>query len=142
LVVKTDWGVVLMRKFYNKIKNRKTELTQSEVTDIKNRAGMADKLLNSSEFKYFIDYLKEGLKSIEKQILENTITDVSEEVTFSESLKKKFFTPKKVQIDELSGAYKQIKKVLKDLQLFVEQGKELKEKIESEQVEVVDEKRS
>jgi hypothetical protein len=131
-----------MRKFYNKIKNRKTELTQSEVTDIKNRAGMADKLLNSSEFKYFIDYLKEGLKSIEKQILENTITDVSEEVTFSESLKKKFFTPKKVQIDELSGAYKQIKKVLKDLQLFVEQGKELKEKIESEQVEVVDEKRS
>jgi len=131
-----------MRKFYNKIKNRKTELTQSEVTDIKNRAGMADKLLNSSEFKYFIDYLEEGLKSIEGQILENTITDVSEEVTFSESLKKKFFTPKKVQIDELSGAYKQIKKVLKDLQLFVEQGKELKEKIESEQVEVVDEKRS
>jgi len=118
-----------MRKFYNKIKNRKTELTQSEVTDIKNRAGMADKLLNSSEFKYFIDYLEEGLKSIEGQILENTITDVSEEVTFSESLKKKFFTP-------------QIKKVLKDLQLFVEQGKELKEKIESEQVEVVDEKRS
>ena len=92
---------------------------------------------NASAVKYFLknkrfalirNYLKEAMEEAEKQILENRIKDVHEEVKISDRIKKIFITPKKTQVDELVGAYKFIKKFFEDMEYMVRLPNELLEK--------------
>ncbi len=66
--------------------------------------------------------------------------DVAEEVTVSDRIKKNILRqPKKIQVDELSGQYKLVKKFFDELEGYIATKKNLEEQINSDQV-IVDAK--
>ncbi len=125
----------------NKIRRRKAIVSPEEFDNIRVLASAANEILEKPRFAFFRKYLDDSLKSVEIVILENTVKDVKEELTISDKLKKVFFTPKKVQVDELVGTYKFIKKLYRDLKSYSNMEKDLDEKIAKKEVILTDEKR-
>jgi hypothetical protein len=128
-----------MSKMIDKIRRKRVTVNPTEYEEVKSLANAANEILNNPRFSFFREYIDDSLKSIESSVLENSIKDVKEEFTISDKFKKIFFTPKKVQIDELSGSYKWIKKMLKDLETFSQMGKKLEDKIAKKEVVLSDE---
>jgi len=122
------------KKYNNKRFIKKDFLTQEEYDNISTQASAAEEILNGKKFEFFRSLLLAAKDYASTCILENTVKDVTEEVTISENIKKRFFTPKKVQIDELSGQYKLINKIFSDLQYFIDLKKDTDEHISNERV--------
>jgi len=122
------------KKYNNKRFIKKDFLTQEEYDNISTQASAAEEILNGKKFEFFRSLLLAAKDYASTCILENTVKDVTEEVTISENIKKRFFTPKKVQIDELSGQYKLIDKIFSDLQYFIDLKKDTDKHISNERV--------
>ena len=93
-----------------------TTISQQEADSINAQALAASEILEDERFQFLRDYLKNASDYVEKCILENTIHDAREIVTVSDKLTRIFFSPKKVQVDELVGQYKFIKQFMADLE--------------------------
>lgn len=109
-------------------------ISKEEYKEIQDNAAAADEVLTDGRFQFLRDLLNNQLKYVEQSILENTVHEVREIVTISDKLTKMFITPKKVQVDELSGQYKLIKKFFADLEQTVKIKKDLEEAIEKGKV--------
>lgn len=90
------------------------------------RASRAKSFIRNDNLIYTT--LIQSLKDIELIILENRIKEVREEHVVTDTFKKIFITPKKIQDDELVGQYKFIKGFLAELQSWVDFKKELEKK--------------
>ena len=117
---------------------RVTTISKEEQEAINNDAAAAEELLTDERFAFFREYLTSAMEYASTSIIENTIHDAEETITISDKLKKTFFTPKKVQVDELSGQYKLVKKLFEDLNQFVQTKRDLDAEIEAERVKVGD----
>lgn len=106
----------------------KVKITKEEYEKTREQSRIAETFLNSKDFQFIRDLITGGISYAEKSILENTIHDVTEEITISDKIKKLFFTPKKEQMDELKGQYKWIKKFMDDVAYFAS----LKEKLDKD----------
>ena len=84
------------KKYNNKRFVKKDFLTQEEYDAIATQASAAEELLKGEKFEFFRSLLLAAKDYASTCILENTVKDVTEEVTISENIKKRFFTPKKV----------------------------------------------
>jgi len=113
-------------------------ISKKEFEEIQDQAAAATDLLESPRFQFFRDYLKSTSGYVEESILNNTVRDVKEIVTINDRLTKMFFTPKKIQVDELVGQYKLIKKLYADLQQFIVIKKDLDSEIAAGRVKVDD----
>lgn len=67
-----------------------------------------------------VGILEQSLNDAQNMILENRVREVREEFTISETLKKIFITPKKVQDDELVGQIKFIRTFLAELKTWID----------------------
>lgn len=114
----------------------KHKITQEEYDRVTREAQAASELLTEERFEFLRDYLKGAALSIESSILNNTVRDVTEEVTITESIKRHFFSPKSVQIDELAGQYKFISQLLSDLENLANLKKDLDAQLEAKRVVV------
>ena len=123
----------MAKKIAHKTKYR---ITQDEVDLIKKKAECANKLINSKVFSEYRDFFKQAKGSIESQILNNTVVDVTEQKTFGETIKS-FFTPKKVQIDEMAGMYKFMTQRDSVLQSWIDDKVTLDNQLKDESVQVV-----
>jgi len=104
----------------NKRVFKKTTISKEKYDSISSQSSASAEILSSERFEFFRELLLGAKKYASTSIIENTIKDVREEVSISDKLKKTFFTPKKIQVDELSGQYKLISKIFEDLQYFVD----------------------
>lgn len=96
----------------------KTRITQEEFQEVEDQSRSAHSLLKDPQFSFAQEYINNSLKSIEDSILNNTVHDVTERVTITQSTQKDLFIPKEEQINELCGQYKWIKKFLADMEYF------------------------
>lgn len=110
--------------------------TVTNFDELEEQASAAKYFLKNKRFKFIRDYLQEAMDEARNQILENRIRDVREEVTISDKLKRVFITPRKVQVDELVGAYKFIKKFFDDLEYMISLPEEVKKKAERGEIEI------
>lgn len=107
----------------------KMKITKAEYEKTEDQSRIASVFLNSSEYTFIRELLTNALSYAQEQILNNTVHDVTEEVTISDKIKKLFFTPKKVQLDELKGQYKLVKQFFSDVEYFASLKSELDAKI-------------
>jgi hypothetical protein len=105
-----------MRRRTRRSPFKKQTISQEEYDRISEQSSAAQELLDDERFSFWREYLRNKRDSIAQLILENSITEVKEVVTFSDKLKRIFTTPKKVQVDELVGQYKLVGELLDDLQ--------------------------
>jgi hypothetical protein len=95
--------IIHMRKLSS---NRK--IPNTEWNRIKQEADIANQFFKAKTFDFFRNYIEQGISEAEYMVLNNTIKDVTEERTINETIKKKFFTPKQVQVDEVRGRYRML----------------------------------
>lgn len=111
--------------------NKKTTITQEEYQRVESQSLAAKELLEDERFEFLRTYIKNAVDYCEQTILNNTIREVQEVVPLSEKVTRIFKTTKKVQIDELSGQYKWLKRFQDDLTYFSTLQNELDEGIKS-----------
>lgn len=124
----------------NKRVQRKTIISQDEYDLIIDEAATAYEILNDDRFEFVRQLLETPRDYAEKSILENTITDVSEEVTVSDHIKRIFHKPKKAQIDELAGQYTLVNKFFQDLQDRIETKDQLEKGVANDTIIIEDDK--
>lgn len=124
----------------NKRVYRKTIMSQVEHDLIMVEGDAAEEILDSDRFEFVRQLLETPRDYAEKSILENTITDVSEEVTVSERIKRIFHKSKKSQVDELAGQYVLVNKFFQDLRDRVDTRDQMLEGISNETIIVQDER--
>lgn len=110
---------------------QKRTITRDEFDSIVARSEHARYLLTSENVAFNREYFDAALQEIQMLFVENRVRDVQEVTTVSEQLKKIFFTPKKVQLDELSGQYKFIVDYKNWLSMQVQRGEELQREVEN-----------
>lgn len=115
-----------------------TIVSKEEYQGIQDDALAASELLNDERFAFIRKYFESIQEYAQTSIVENTVHEVKEVVTISDKLTKIFSTPKKVQVDELSGQYKLVKKFFQDLHQFVQTKKDLDAEIEAGRVKIGD----
>lgn len=113
---------------------RQSIISTEEYEDIKDKSLGANYFLNHERFKFIRDYINVALEDIEQKIINNQILEAREEVTISERIKRVLITPKKLQVDELKGVYKWLKKFLGDMAYYADLRKQLDEEIEKKKV--------
>ena len=106
--------------YNNKRVYHKTVISQVEYDQIIDEASVAKQLLTDEKFEFVRQILLSAKEYAKNSILENTVMDVAEEVTVSDRIKKIFRQPKKIQVDELSGQYKLVKKFFDELQGYID----------------------
>jgi hypothetical protein len=122
----------------NKRVFRKTTITQEEYNLVEEQAAVVHEFLNDDRFAFIRELLTNAQEYARDSIVENTIMDVSEETIITDTMKRIFHQSKKVQVDELSGQYKLVKKFFEDLSYFMELKQKLDEKIAEDKVRVDD----
>lgn len=115
---------------------KKPTVRAEEWNDIDEKAKAASYFLNNKRFEFIQNYINTSLSEIEDLILNNSVKEVHEESTISDKFKKVFVTPKKVQIDELIGAYKWIKQFMADLEFLIVQKENIIQKEENKEIEI------
>jgi hypothetical protein len=98
----------------------KTIVTAEEMEKVESESSAARYFMTNSRFQFIRDYLQTASNDISEKIINNRVTEVREELTITDKLKRIFITNKKVQIDELIGAYKWINQFMSDMQTFVD----------------------
>jgi len=122
----------------NKRVFKKTTISQTEYDRITEESVVAEEILDSDRFKFVRNILLSAKEYAQTSIVENTIMDASEEITISDSVKKIFTQKKKVQVDELSGQYKLVKKFFDELQGYVDTKANVEKQIAKGTVEIDD----
>lgn len=117
---------------------RKLRISRDEYSQIIDNASAVRAFLESGRFGFIVEYIKNTMESSREAILKNTVTDVTEQVTVSEKVTKLFFTPKKVQEDELKALYKWTTKFFEDMQRIADMEKEVERKIGLGELEIDD----
>lgn len=115
---------------------RKPTIKAEEWDKIEEKAKSASYFLNNKRFKFIQEYINASLNEIEQLILNNSVKEVHEESIISDKFKKIFVTPKKVQVDELIGAYKWIKQFMADLEFLIIQRDNFAKKAENKEIEI------
>ena len=98
--------------------HRKSIITQDQWEQIQSESFASKDILEGDRYQFIRDYLFSALEDAETKILENRIAEVREETIIDSVRKKIFIIPQKVQVDELVGAYKWIKRFVEDLETF------------------------
>lgn len=122
----------------NKRVYRKTIISQAEHDLIMDEGAAAFEILNEDRFEFVRQLLETPRDYAQKSILENTITDVSEEVTVSDRIKRIFHKTKKAQVDELAGQYTLVNKFFQDLQDRIETKEQLERGVANETIIIQD----
>lgn len=110
--------------------NKKTKISQEEYKKVEDQSLAARELLEDERFEFIRTYIQGAIDYCEATILNNTIREVQEVVPLSEKVTRIFKTPKKVQVDELVGQYKWLKKFQADIQYYATLKKDLDSGIE------------
>lgn len=121
------------KRFY-----KKTIISKEEYDKIVDEGAVAFEILNDERFEFVRLLLQTPRDYARESILNNTITDVSEEVTVSESIKKIFSRKRKDQVDELVGQYKVINKFFADLQDRIDTKEQLERGIANDTIVIQD----
>jgi len=106
--------------YNNKRVYRKTIISKDEYDKVIEEASVAGIILNEDRFDFVRQILLSAKEYAATSIIENTIMDASKEVTISNVVKKIFTQKKEVQVDELSGQYKLVKKFFDELQGYID----------------------
>jgi len=122
----------------NKRVFKKTTISQGEYDRITEESVAAEEILTEDRFKFARDILLSAKDYASTSIIENTILDASEEITVSDRVKKIFTQKKKVQVNELSGQYKLVKKFFDELQGYVDTKANIEKQIAKGTVEIDD----
>lgn len=122
----------------NKFTPRKLKISRDEYEKITSQAVAARYFLENPQFKFIIDYIKSGKDSARDHILNNTVTDVTEKVTISDRIKKSFFTPKQVQLDEIKGVYRWTRDFINEMERIAKLDAEIDRKVGLEQLIIDD----
>jgi len=101
------------------------KISYDEWESIRTRSLSATKFFDDSNIVY--RSMKDGLDEAMDIITENRLREVREEHTVSDTFKKVFITPKKIQDDELVGQIKFIKDLFRELQSWIDFKKEIEE---------------
>ena len=88
----------------------KQKITRSDWDLIHNEGKAAEEILKDPKFAFIMKYLSDSQEYIKDTIVKNTIKDVEEHHLIEAVFKKVFFTSKKIQVDEMSGGFKEIGK--------------------------------
>lgn len=120
--------------YNNKRVFRKTIISEAEYDTVLAEAAAAHEILNEPRFEFVRNILEQARDYASTSIIENTVMDVTEEVTISDQLKRLFRQPKKVQVDELSGQYKLVKKFFNELQDYIDTKDSLLDKVANDEV--------
>ena len=113
-------------------------ISKEEYKEVLSQAAVASGILEDERFKFLRDYFNNASAYVENSILQNTIHDVREIVTLSDKLTRLFFTPKQLQVDEMVGQYKFIKKFFEDLNQFIKIKDDVEEAIAKGTVKIDD----
>jgi len=124
--------------YNNKRVFKKTTISQGEYDRITEESVAAEEILTEDRFKFARDILLSAKEYASTSIIENTILDASEEITVSDRVKKIFTQKKKVQVNELSGQYKLVKKFFDELQGYVDTKANVEKQIAKGTVEIDD----
>lgn len=111
-----------------------SKITAEQYKEISEQSLAAREILEDDRFQFIRDYLSSAIEYAESSILNNTIREVQEVVPITEKLTRIFKTPKKVQVDELSGQYKFVKKLLDDLNYYASLQEELDREVSNKRV--------
>jgi conjugal transfer/entry exclusion protein len=112
---------------------KKQQIAQEEYDELARQSrGAQDALEN----EYLMPYLENTLAMIEEKILNNTIRDTTESVTVTQNIVRKFFQPKREQIDQLTGQYRFVQKLLADLRLMATKLKEVDDRLSKDEITI------
>jgi len=125
--------------YNNKRVYRKTIISKDEYDKVIEEASVAGIILNEDRFDFVRQILLSAKEYAATSIIENTIMDASKEVTISNVVKKIFTQKKEVQVDELSGQYKLVKKFFDELQGYIDTRDAMIAQIEAETASIDDE---
>lgn len=100
------------------------KITFEEWEQISRRAAEGQAFFKSEMYQVLLGTLNDS----QDIILENRLREVQEEHIVTESFKKVFITPKKIQDDEIIGQFKFIRSFLAEVKTWVDFKKELEEK--------------
>jgi len=117
------------------LKRARKFILPDKVEQIRDKARQARLLLHDPSFSDYQELIADSISAIENKILNNTIREV-EEAGIIGSLTKTFITPKKVQLDELSGKYRILKDINATLASWMQDDDDLDRAIANEEVEV------
>lgn len=124
------------KSYNNKRVYKKTIISQEEYDQIVDEAAVAHQVLNDERFGFMREILLSAKDYASTSIIENTIMESSKEVTISDRVKQIFTQPKKVQVDELSGQYKLVKKFFEELQGYINLKDDIEAQIANDKVVV------
>jgi len=129
--------VIAMKKpvpYDNKRVFKKSRISQEEYDKILTEASIAKQVLSDDKFQFIRDILLSAQEYAQTSIIENTVMEVSDEVTISERIKKIFTQTKKVQVDELSGQYKLVKKFFRELEEYIKTRDDIRTQVADDKV--------
>lgn len=111
--------------------NKKTFISLEEYNQVEETSSAAREFLEGERFKFIRDYLDNDIKEAENLVLNNTIREYKEIVPLTAKITRIFKVPKQVQVDELKGQYKWLKKFIADLEYMASLKDQYDEGIES-----------
>ena len=97
---------------------KKPTISVEDYKKIEEEALTALDILESPKFEFVRTWLKSAQDYAQDSILNNTVREVQEVIPISEKITRIFRLPKKIQVDELIGQYKLIKKFFDDMEQF------------------------
>lgn len=127
----------VIQRIRDKVREFKPQekITAAEWEIIEDRCSYALRFLREDNPIYSL--MRDDLQNAEKIILEDRIKEVHEIHNVTEGLKKVFITPKKIQVDQLTGQWIYVRDFLKELQEWIDLKKDL-EKRESQGITTIE----
>lgn len=96
--------------------NKKTIISPEEYAQVEATSLAAKEFLEDDRFKFIREYIENDIKDAENMVLNNTIREYRDVTQLTEKITRIFKVPKKVQVDELKGQYKWLKKFMADVE--------------------------
>jgi hypothetical protein len=118
---------------------RKHRVTQDEIDRIRAEAKAAMALLTDPEFESVRTYLEQAKEDILHMHAKQSIYDVEEEYKVGDTIRR-LFMPAKKEYTMLAGEYRFIERFVSDLNVKIRLAKDMEEKIQKEELEVVDDR--
>jgi hypothetical protein len=116
------------------------KITQEQYDQIYMPGVLAEKILKDPEWQSFRTFLNNELTEMEIKILNNSIKDEEKYIPLTDGIIRVLKFSKKVQVDELVGGYKWLKKLIAYLEQCVANKKSLEDQIAQNKVRIEDAK--